>query len=199
METDHLMQQTGQVAGVHSRAEVDAAIEALTDETWARLRKISALYASNRPVNPDDLLQEAILRALEGNRHCPRAVSIIHFLAGAMKSIAFDEVKKRGRRPEGRAIPILKEDGQPAMDLPDTNLSPEEQAIDAQECGLIRQSIHKLFSDNQVYEVIVDGIMEGLEGDDLRALTDLDATGFASARRLIRRRIGKAFPKGTRP
>jgi hypothetical protein len=38
--------------------------------------------------------------------------------------------------------------------------------------------------------------MEGMDGEDLRQVTDLSKTGFASKRRLIRRRIEKAFPDG---
>jgi hypothetical protein len=35
--------------------------------------------------------------------------------------------------------------------------------------------------------------MEGMRGEDLRALTDLDPTAYESKRRLIRRRIEKRF------
>jgi hypothetical protein len=38
--------------------------------------------------------------------------------------------------------------------------------------------------------------MEGYEGEELRALTDLDEISFASKRKLIRRRIDKHYPKG---
>ena len=39
-------------------------------------------------------------------------------------------------------------------------------------------------------------MMEGIEGEELRELTDLDKTAYQSKRRLIRRRIDKKFPKG---
>jgi RNA polymerase sigma-70 factor (ECF subfamily) len=41
--------------------------------------------------------------------------------------------------------------------------------------------------------------MEGTDGEELRALTDLTKIAFASKRRLIRRRIDKAFPDGWKP
>jgi RNA polymerase sigma-70 factor (ECF subfamily) len=40
---------------------------------------------------------------------------------------------------------------------------------------------------------------EGIEGEELRELTELDMTGYATKRRLIRRRIDKAFPQGWKP
>ena len=43
---------------------------------------------------------------------------------------------------------------------------------------------------------MVDGIMEGMDGEELRAFTELDKTAFASKRKLIKRRIEKAFPDG---
>jgi len=42
-------------------------------------------------------------------------------------------------------------------------------------------------------------MIEGTDGEELRALVDLDRTAFASKRRLIRRRIDKAFPNGWKP
>jgi RNA polymerase sigma-70 factor (ECF subfamily) len=53
-----------------------------------------------------------------------------------------------------------------------------------------------LFPDDQQARDLLDGIMEGYEGEELRALTDLDEISFASKRRLIRRRIDKHYPKG---
>jgi RNA polymerase sigma-70 factor (ECF subfamily) len=56
-----------------------------------------------------------------------------------------------------------------------------------------RQEVIGLFADDLAAQVIVEGIMEGTRGEDLRALTDLDPTGYESKRRLIRRRIEKRF------
>jgi hypothetical protein len=60
----------------------------------------------------------------------------------------------------------------------------------------IREAIIKLFDDDQDAQIIVEGMMEDMDGEDLRELTDLDKKEFASKRRLVRRRIDKAFPEG---
>jgi len=56
-----------------------------------------------------------------------------------------------------------------------------------------RQEIIGLFADDLVAHVLVEGMLEGTRGEDLRALTDLDPTTYESKRRLIRRRIEKAI------
>ena len=58
-----------------------------------------------------------------------------------------------------------------------------------------KQRIVALFGDDPVAQVIVEGIMEGTRGEDLRALTDLDPTAYQSKRRLILRRIAKLTRK----
>jgi hypothetical protein len=42
-------------------------------------------------------------------------------------------------------------------------------------------------------------MIEGTEGEELRVVTDLDKTAFASKRRFVRRQITKAFPEGWKP
>lgn len=75
----------------------------------------------------------------------------------------------------------------------------EEKIIREQEVTRKKQAILNLFEDDPVAHIMVDGIMEGMEGEELRAYTELDKTAFASKRRLIKRRIEKAFPEGRMP
>jgi hypothetical protein len=50
--------------------------------------------------------------------------------------------------------------------------------------------------DDPIAQIIIEGFVEGIDGEVLRALTELSKIAFASKRRLIRRRIDKAFPDG---
>jgi hypothetical protein len=61
---------------VRSRDEIEAAIRALTDAQWIRLRKASAYFAWVHDFSADDLLQEAFCRALAGGRQCPIDIDI---------------------------------------------------------------------------------------------------------------------------
>jgi hypothetical protein len=56
-----------------------------------------------------------------------------------------------------------------------------------------------LFRENQQARDLIEGIMEDFSAEELRDLTGLDKTAFASARRLIRRTIDKSYPEGWKP
>ena len=180
---------------VRTRAEIAAAIRALSPAQWARLRKVAGYYALGRLMEAEDLLQEAFRRALD-ERNCPVSVDIVRFLAEAMRSIRDGELKRAKRRPVLVSPP--PPGGQPAQapDAIDPAPNAEERLAAADEDGARerkRQEIIGLFADDLAAQVIVEGIMEGTRGEDLRALTDLDPTAYQSKRRLIRRRIEKRF------
>jgi DNA-directed RNA polymerase specialized sigma24 family protein len=177
-----------------SRAEVADAIRSLSPAQWLRLKKVANLYSYfGRLMEAEDLLQEAFRRALDGARNCPVDVDIVRFLVKAMQSIANTEYKGTKRRPQ--SVPLLAP-GEPDM----CEVDPEDQTPNAEERLAAdgdsnddrKKKIIDLFADDTEAQVIVEGIMaEGVRGEDLRALTDLDPTAYQSKRRLIRRRIEK--------
>lgn len=181
-----------------STADIESALLALPEVGWIRLRKIADVLARIYPVEAEDLLHEACCRALDGRRHCPSNVDLFRFLGEAMKSIASDTLKAVKRHPELHLVSIT-DDEESTYDPPDEQPNAEETLVRAQEVSRIRQAILNLFEDDPVAHIMVDGIMEGMDGEDLRAFTELDKTAFASKRRLIKRRIEKAFPEGRMP
>lgn len=179
-----------------SVAEVDNALQKLSDAGWLRLRKIARTLANIYPIEADDLLQEACCLALEDRRHCPRHVDIFKFLGEAMQSIASDTLKSRTRHPELRLVSNSDDEDDETIDPPDDRPDVEEVLAQEHEAKLIKQRILDLFLDDPNAQIMVEGIMEGMEGDELQDLTSLDKTAFASKRRLIKRRIEKGFPEG---
>ena len=179
---------------VRTRAESAAAIRALSPAQWTRLRKVSGYYALGRLMEAEDLLQEGFRRALD-ERNCPVSVDIVRFIAEAMRSIRDGELKRAKRRPVLVSPP--PPGGQPARAPYAIDPSPnaEERLAASDEDGARerRQEIIGLFGDDLAAQVIVEGMLEGTRGEDLRALTDLDPTAYQSKRRLIRRRIEKQF------
>jgi DNA-directed RNA polymerase specialized sigma24 family protein len=148
---------------VLSPAEIAAAIRALPEAGWLRLRKIAHAYARNCPLEADDLLQTAFTRALASSRQCPRHVDVIRFLAEAMHSIASDSNKAwrrqedaKASRPELRLVTPAEEDD-PLAPVPAT---PEDIVADEQAAAKIRVTILDLFSDDLVAQTIVEGDME---------------------------------------
>ncbi len=179
---------------VRTRAEIAAAIRAFSPAQWARLRAIAGHYhALGCPMEAKDLLQEAFRRALD-ERSCPVSVDIVRFLDLAMRSIRDGELKRAKRRPV--LVSPSPAEGAPAPDAIDPAPNAEERLTAADEDGARereRQEVIGLFADDLAAQVIVEGMMEGTRGEDLRALTDLDPTAYQSKRRLIRRRIEKAI------
>lgn len=178
-----------------SDAELRAAIEALSDADFIRLGKIAAAYAAGLPVEPEDLLQKALRRALDGTRSCPRDVPVLVFLTGAMKSIASSERGKSASDPLFRAgdIPLSQTSGAPD---PETALS---AAQDQAEAARQVNAVLDLFRDDQPAQLVLMGEMEGLSADDIRAMGEMNKTTYASVRRRIRRKIEREQAQGWKP
>jgi RNA polymerase sigma-70 factor (ECF subfamily) len=189
----------GCAAAVRTRDEIADAICVLTPAQSARLRLVAEKYAWRCPLGPDDLLQEAFLRALEGGRKCPAHIDVVRFLAEAMRSIADGEAEKIENQVA--LAPIAQLDGEQdgAVDPEEPGLNAEDAAIGKQNVAAIRNAMLALFDDDSQARDLVEGIMEGFSADELRELTGLDETSYASKRRLIRRTIDKHYPEGWKP
>jgi DNA-directed RNA polymerase specialized sigma24 family protein len=179
-------------ASHRSRDELEDAIRNLSSADWGRLRKIAASYARSRPIEDEDLLQEAFRRTLGGGRKWPAGLDLVRFLAGAMKSIAHGELEKAEVRPT--LVPLPNDGG---VDPPHPAPSPEQAFAADQDAAAIKAAILHLFEEDPTAQIIVEGIMEGMEGEELRELTELDKTTYQSKRRYIRRHIDRKFPRGS--
>jgi DNA-directed RNA polymerase specialized sigma24 family protein len=184
---------------VRSRDEIATLIRALTDAQWLRLRKASAYFAWVCRLTADDLLQETFERALAGSRACPTNVDILRFLVQAMRSVANGEAEKVENELD--IVPIVQPGVlvEGAVDPKDSKESQEERMMAAESDEAIRQALLGLFPNDRQARDLVDGILAGYEGEELRALTDLDEKGYASKRRLMRRTIDKHYPQGRKP
>jgi DNA-directed RNA polymerase specialized sigma24 family protein len=179
--------------------EVKRAIAVLAPAGWLRLHKAARALCRNAHFDAEDLLQEAFERALEGSRQCSRTLDIVLFLVGVMRSIASDWRKARRRRPEMSLVSPTGSLQEVAIKVRDERLGPDEWLASAQEANCLRQTIFALFADDGVAQRMLEGIMDGIAGEELRSLTQLNQTQFESKRRLIRRRIDKAFPQERKP
>jgi hypothetical protein len=71
-----------------------------------------------------------------------------------------------------------------------------EAAQSREETERIKQAVLGLFDDDLAAQTVVEGDMDGIEGEELRDLTGLDPKAFATKRRFVRRRINQKYPKG---
>jgi RNA polymerase sigma-70 factor (ECF subfamily) len=188
--------ETGEPVSAHfSAVEITEAIRALEATELVRLRGIARFLARFSTIAPDDLVQEAFCRAMELSRLCPRHIQTVPFLAGVMRSMVSDAAKAHARHPE-RSLDALSANGRDWSDnaatAEDVLIACEDDEALLERAAATKRQVLGLFEDDLVAQTIAEGIMEGLEGEELRALTELDKTAFASKRKLIRRRIAKA-------
>jgi RNA polymerase sigma-70 factor (ECF subfamily) len=188
---------TGQFA-TRSRDEIESAIRALTAANWGRLRLVARKYAAGRPIEPDDLLQEAMMRAVD-SRACPAHVDVVRFLAEAMRSIAHGEGEKAEHKLVLVPVPKTGEPMAEALAVPDPAPHAEARMISEEDAARIREAVLALFDDDPLARDIVEGTMEEMTAEELRELIGLSLTAYSSKRRLIRRRIDTAFPRGWKP
>ncbi len=189
-------QAVATVVAARSRDETESAILAFTEEDQLRLRKVSWYYASRHPIEAEDLLQEAIARALDGSRKCPVNVSVVKFLAEAMRSIAHGESEKSENRPVTLSLAGVIEEKDETLDPPDTSPSIEETMIEEEKAAVLHDSILSLFEEGTPARDMVEGMMDDWSAEELREVMGLDKTAYASMRKLIRRRLNKAYPEG---
>lgn len=172
-------------------AEIADAIQTLSDADWIRLRKVANAYSRGRAIEAEDLLQEAMRRALDGGRNCPEDVGVVKFLAEVMRSIAHAAKETAANQPQ--LVPVANHSiDETAVDPPGPTPGVEDNLQGNQEAA----AILALFDDDETAQIMLEGMMEGMQGEDLKELTDLDQTAYQSKRKLIRRRIDKKFAEG---
>jgi len=167
------------------------AVRILRPLDWERLRRLADRRALGSWMNGEELMHEAMARVLDGSRPWPEGVPLIGFLAEVMRSIADGDRAKADISEVRRPRSIFGQDGAMVIDRADEASSPEEQVAEAEECARVREGIAELFADDYDAQILIEGILEGYEGEELRALTQLTPTAYASKRRLINRRLDK--------
>jgi hypothetical protein len=181
-------------AAVLSVEEVTDGVKNLSDADLLRIKKASQYLSYAGARAPQELRQEAFRRAIDGTRKCPRHVGVAQFLVGAMRSIASSDRKAAFRKP---ALSIVSKDGSGSiLECKDPRLSPEDDMMNREAVAEVRAAVCMLFEGDDIAQTIVDGMIEGMEGQELRELVGLSDQDFATKRRFVRRRIDKAFPNG---
>lgn len=173
--------------------EVEQALSALTTEQMARLQKTArvrgAALAKTAPDRAsEDLLQEALLRALDGRRSWPKnKIGFYEFLCGSMKSISFDWRKKVKSRPEGSLERPRDFEGDD--NLPDWIERIPSDANSVEENLTNKEAVHELFDyfkDDEDVTFILEGCFEGLEKNEI-AQMGMEEAKFKAADRRLRR------------
>ena len=191
----------------HTVATFESAMSQLSTADLLRLKRVGLRYSGGTGMSPDELLSEAYVRAASNTRKWPVGVDVIRFLAEAMRSIA--NGARESTDAMARSAPLALEDASGNADAEAVvgqggvvvafarpSPSPEQQMIDRED-SLVegarfskwRQEILDLFADDYEAQLIVEGMMEGLRGKELRELSGLTETQFPTKYKKVSRRI----------
>lgn len=162
-----------ETAPVMSRSEVTAHVELLTPAQKTALVKFARLYARKTAYEWEDLLQEALSRVLACDRSWRRDLPVVAFLAGVMRSIAWEW--KRTKDSTVEEVDVGDEGAEASGVLARLDIT----------------RVLSLFDDDPVAKKMVTEMMLGTRAEELREVCGLTPIAYESIRRKIRRRIEK--------
>ena len=173
--------------------EVLERLDSLSAGELKKLRLIEQRRLAGTDFSPGLLYQEAVCQALVGERHCPREVSFVAFLAQSMRSIA-----SHRRKALSRQVPTTKVDGSGNLvDLPIAadQLDPEATLIEREAADVVAE-IYKLLEGDDEAQLTIMTIADGKKGKELRDELGIDQARFDYIMKRIRRVVAKKYPKG---
>ncbi|GAB5351930.1 sigma-70 RNA polymerase sigma factor region 4 domain-containing protein [Qipengyuania sp. 483] len=180
----HTSSNSAQVS-YFTKPQVRSAIAAIDISSNSTLMRMARWRAFAAGIDAEDLLQEAILRALT-SRNCPCGIKTEHFLMGAMRSIASEIIAKRERR---EALCLYQ------FDQPVLPIAPDEACEFTESADAWRQALDSVIAGSQEIEKVIDGIDQGLCGRALAEFANTDQARLASVRKSIKRRVARACAK----
>ena len=172
-----------------TREEVDRAITALTTADLLRLRKFSegrvCLSRGTDHRTWEDLLQEALRKTLEGDRHWNKRVSFCAHLVGVMRSIT-----RRRKGDINLWCDIFEYDAEGQEHcLLDTETSREMAADQLLIAGETSDRISETFNDNPITLFVARGLSEGLTKKEIMKEGGLSENEYRAAVKRIRMKL----------
>lgn len=179
-----------------AKEDVRARIQGLTTPDHLRLKAASRYLTLGSRQEPADLLNEAILRSLDGVRQCPSDIPIVLFLINVMRSILFSE------RQQAKLLPRMESLGAPDSEagvtctIPSRDRNQEELLLAEEDSAARLQALDDLFKDDDEARLVVMGDLEGMPAQEIQEMMKISAGAYATVRRRMRRKIDAHFPKG---
>ena len=174
-----------------SPGEIESALKNFMPSNWSRAESIAAAACAGLVGwTPEDLLQEAVTKLLEGTRTCPVGVHPLVMLKTAMRGIASNIRKHHTEGPIDDGVALAHFGG---TDETDTRPSVSGEAIsNPQQVAAAREAlavIEDLISDDEDLALLAVAWAEGLRGDDAADALDWDKKKYEAARKRLTRRL----------
>lgn len=180
------------------RIEIIERLKALSKTDMVRLGKVAAHHCLGSEYTPDDLLNEAIRRMLDGTREVPREQPFMACLCENMRSIA-SASRKHERTLVMESIHADVEAETGGREIPSPDPTPEQVVMSHDSCAKLERQIIDLFNEDEEALMVLMGKLDGLEPGAIQQLLGIDDKMYATALRRIRRTIDKKFPQGWKP
>lgn len=167
--------------------EIRTAIDHLTADDMLKLHLIERRLLGGTDLSKGDLIQEAICRALLGDRHWPRGEPVMACIVQTMKSLASHA--RDAVRGAHEAEPEVALTASPAAPIPDEGMvqSDRKSAVDA---------ISAALADDEPAQLVLLGWTDGLRGKPLRDLVGCDQAALDYAIKRLRRKAMILYPDG---
>ena len=185
------LQLQAQIASVD---EVKTAFVGLRGEDLLKLKQIARLRSAGlQGMTWEDLLQEALFRALTGARQWPTSVPFLAFLAQTMRSIAGDA---RRNAMEVEEIPeaelVAEGDGAKGIDNIAINRSTPETLAAAR--SALRE-IDRIFGGDPEALHVLQGLALNLTPAEVQSMSGMSPVQYSTAQRRIQRALAKRYGK----
>lgn len=180
----------------YSVEELSELIAGFSDADLGKLDRAALRMSVKCWREPEELRNEAIYRALDGRRTCPRRMKPLAFLFGVMRSIADEWVKERQRvRSPSEETQWASQSPVDVEALADCGPTPEENLETTQRrevAAEVLQVVNEMFENDEEAWFIVQADMEGEMGpDEVCKTLEIDRTRYNSIRKRIRRGFDK--------
>jgi DNA-directed RNA polymerase specialized sigma24 family protein len=179
-------------------ADVEAAIAALSTADLLRLQSIAdrrarALMRFGLGWTGADLLQEALTRAVAGQKRWPKSVKFVTYLIQSMRNIAGHSRDAAGEELTGLGAPG---EGEHVRDgaIAASSVHDIERQAAAHEC---LRKINDIFGDDVEVQLVLDGLAETMSGPQIQQALNITPTDYNTIMKRLRR--GIARDKGWRP
>jgi hypothetical protein len=203
--------ETKQIA---TAEQIRSAIESLTDDDYARLRRAgSAFLYGSEYTDPLELMNEGIARAMQGagqvkGRHWPLHVPFVAFLIMTMSSVANASTEAPTQTltdslsdfvPEGVAYSDFAIKTLHATSVEAQLVNEEERAAESARCATVFADIEAFFADDEEVLMLVLCLRDGQRPREIQESADMTITQYNTARRRLRRGLTKLGLGGKRP
>lgn len=168
--------------------EIREQLRLLSAEDFARLLLGARAYAKGSSFTAHDILDQAVLASLSGDRRRRRDLELLSFLFGAMKSIAFNERKKAKSNALDKASEM-------DVDIVDMAVHYDDALalmISAEDARARIELLADYVKDNENAGFVLEGWLDDMSPAEVREATGMTATQYDSARKYLNRRLNAA-------